>query len=90
MSVLLKTIYTFNAIPIQTLLAYLTEVEQAILKFLWNQIRLHIAKAILKKKSKAGRITILDIKLYFKAVVIRQLVLVQKQTHRPMEQNKTH
>ena len=64
MAILPKVLHRFNAIPMKIPMMKLTEIEQAIMKFIWNNKKTRIAKAILSRKSEAGDIAILDFQLY--------------------------
>ena len=70
MAILPKAIYRLNAIPIKIPTQWFADLESAIL----NAIRINntnrTAKTILNNKRTSGDITIPDLKLYYRTIVI--------------------
>ena len=62
-------IYRVNAVPLQITTAFSTEIEQTLKMESQRPLKI---KGILRMKNKAEGITLLDFKVYCKALVIKQ------------------
>ena len=52
-------------------MTFFTELDKKISQFMWKCKKPLIAKAVLRKKKKAGRIKLPDFRLYYKGIVIK-------------------
>jgi hypothetical protein len=70
MAILPKAMDRFNAIPIKIRSQFFNELQRAICKFIWNNKKPRIAKTLLKDKRASCGVTMPDLKLYYRTIVM--------------------
>jgi hypothetical protein len=71
MAILPIAIYRFNTIPIIIPAQFLTNLDRTILNFIWKNKKPKIATTIQNNKRTSGGISIPDLKMYYRAIVIK-------------------
>lgn len=67
-----RAIYWLNTIPKNISMKYSLKNWKNILKFIWNHKKILDSQSNLEQKKNAGKITVADFKLYYRAMVIKQ------------------
>ena len=67
---LCKDIHTFNTVPIESTMSFLTELEEKI-QYLYADTKTLSSQSNLEKKNRAGAIKLPDFRLYYKSTVIK-------------------
>ena len=82
MSILPKTIYRFNAMPIKIQAKFFTYHKRTVLNFTWKCKKPRRANVILYHKRTSGCITIPDFELYYRPTVLKTAWYWQKTDRR--------
>ena len=89
MTILPKAIYRFNAIPSKLSMALFTEVEQKNFTICMETQKTPNGQTIFRKKNGVEGIRLPDFRLYYKATVCQDsMVVAQKQKYRSMGQER--
>jgi len=82
MAFLPKAVYKFNAIPIKIPTRFFIKLERAIFKFIWNNKKPRTMKTTLTNKRTSMGITIPNLHLYYRAIMIKKTVWLGTETGR--------